>query len=66
MKPKLVFVLCCFMATGVWAAQKVDLLSANSTGYIRKMNNQGDHGRYQQTYKGIPVWGHEVFVSRDV
>jgi len=91
-----VFVLCCFMATSAWAAKKVDLLSANSAGYIMKMNNQGDHGRstmgaifgltqgekftllrqetdfngvthsrYQQTYKGIPVWGHEVVVGRD-
>ncbi|MCX6582613.1 MAG: PKD domain-containing protein [Candidatus Aminicenantes bacterium] len=41
----LVFVLCCFMATSAWAAKKVDLLSANSAGYIMKMNNQGDHGR---------------------
>jgi Zn-dependent metalloprotease/plastocyanin len=84
------------MATSAWAAKKVDLLSANSAGYIQKMNNQGDHGRsamasifglttneklafkrqtvdfnsisharYQQTYKGIPIWGHEVVVSRD-
>jgi vibriolysin len=92
----MIFVLCCFMATSVWAAKKVDLLSANSAGYITKMNNQGDHGRsamgsifgltngekftllrqakdfnsvtharYQQTYKGIPIWGIQTVVSRD-
>jgi Zn-dependent metalloprotease len=92
----LVFTVCCLMATSVWAAKKVDLLSTNSASYIQKMNGNSDHGRstmasvfglvngekftykrqtvdfnsvshdrYQQTYKGIPVWGHEVVVSRD-
>ncbi len=92
----LVFVLCCFMATSVWAAKKFDFYSANAARYIQKMNNQGDHGRsamgsifgltqdekftfarqtkdfnsvtharYQQSYKGIPVWGVETVVSRD-
>jgi len=92
----LIFVLCCFMATSVWAAKKVDLQSTNSAGYIQKMNAKADHGRstmasvfgltddekfaykrqtvdfnsvtharYQQSYQGIPVWGHEVVVSRD-
>jgi len=91
-----VFVLCCFMATSVFAAKKVDLLSGNSASFIQKMNGNAEHGRstmasifgltngekfnfkrqtvdfnsvsharYQQTYKGIPVWGHEVVVSRD-
>ncbi len=92
----LVFMLCCFMATSVWAAKKIDLQSTNSAGYIQKMNSKADHGhsamasifglangekftfkrqtvdfnsvthaRYQQSYQGIPVWGHEVVVSRD-
>jgi vibriolysin len=92
----LVFTVCCLMATSVWAAKKVDLLSTNSASYIQKMNGNSDHGRstmasvfgltngekftykkqtvdfnsvsharYQQTFKGIPVWGHEVVVSRD-
>ncbi|MDQ1351075.1 MAG: vibriolysin, partial [Acidobacteriota bacterium] len=92
----LVLVLSCFMATSVFAAKKVDLLSGNSASYIQKMNGNADHGRstmasvfgltngekftfkrqtvdfnsvsharYQQTYKGIPVWGHEIVVSRD-
>ncbi len=92
----LVLMLCCFMATSAFAARKVDLVSANSNGYIQKMNSQVDHGhsnmgaifgltsnekftkvretrdfnsvthsRYQQSYKGIPIWGMETVVSRD-
>jgi Zn-dependent metalloprotease len=84
------------MATSAFAARKVDLVSANSNGYIQKMNSQVDHGhsnmgaifgltsnekftkvretrdfnsvthsRYQQSYKGIPIWGMETVVSRD-
>jgi vibriolysin len=33
-----VFVLCCFMATGSWAAKKVKFLKANKADYIRKLN----------------------------
>jgi Zn-dependent metalloprotease len=84
------------MATSVWAARKIDLVTTNSAGYIDKMNQRADHGRsgmaailgltsaekfvykrqttdfnsathsrYQQTYKGIPIWGTEIVVSRD-
>jgi vibriolysin len=34
----LVFVLCCFMATGSWAAKKVKFLKANKANYIRMLN----------------------------
>jgi vibriolysin len=92
----LVLLLSCLMATSIWAAKKVDFLSANVAGYIQKMNSQADHGRsamgsilglatgekftmlrqtkdfnsvthtrYQQTYKGIPIWGVQTVVSRD-
>jgi vibriolysin len=33
-----VFVLCCFMATGSWAAKKVKFLKANKANYIRMLN----------------------------
>jgi vibriolysin len=90
----LVFVVCCLMATGSWAAKKVEFYSANAEGYIRLLNENGcressaiantlglsrdegflllqkstdfnrvTHYRYQQTYKGIPVWGMQTIVS---
>ncbi|MCX6582033.1 MAG: hypothetical protein NT166_17825, partial [Candidatus Aminicenantes bacterium] len=40
----LVFVVCCLMASSVWAAKKIDFLSSNAPGYIHKMNTQGGHG----------------------
>ncbi|MFC2140989.1 M4 family metallopeptidase [Acidobacteriota bacterium] len=92
----LVFVICCLMATGSWAAKKVKFYSANVKDYIRLLNENGSresssigktlgltrdegflllrkrtdfngvtHYRYQQTYKGIPLWGTHTIVSRD-
>ena len=40
-----ILLLSCLMATNAWAAKKIDLVSANSAGYIQKMNSQVDHGR---------------------
>jgi Zn-dependent metalloprotease len=87
----LFFVLCCFMATGSWAARKVDITSANARGFIKQLNQKGAemgpvfglsadegfrllrqvtdlngeiHYRYQQTLKGIPVWGMQTIVSK--
>jgi vibriolysin len=84
------FLACCFMATGSWAARKVDISHGNSQGFIGQMNNGADlgsalelsaddgfqlisqrtdvngvtHYRYQQTYKGIPLWGMQAVVSK--
>ncbi|MFC2141264.1 hypothetical protein ACFLQP_03100, partial [Acidobacteriota bacterium] len=87
----LFFVLCCFMATGSWAARKFDITSANARGFINQLNQKGaemspvfglstdegfqllrqmtdlngvTHYRYQQTYKGHPVWGMQTIVSK--
>jgi Zn-dependent metalloprotease len=92
----LVFVVCCLMATGSWAAKKVEFYTANAKDYIRLLNENGScesssiakslgltrdegfvllrqgtdfngvtHYRYQQAYKGVPVWGTHTIVSRD-
>jgi Zn-dependent metalloprotease len=38
----LVFVLCCFMATNSWAAQKTDIYKSNAKDFIKKLNeNKG-------------------------
>jgi vibriolysin len=87
----LFFVACCFMATGSWAARKVDITMANAKGFIKQLNQKGaelgpvfglsadegfqllrqrtdfngvTHYRYQQTYKGIQVWGMQTIVSK--
>ena len=87
----LVFVLCCFMATGAWAARKIDISMANANGFIGQLNQNGadlvsalgldsdegfqllrqatdangqTHFRYQQTFKGFPVWGMQTVVSK--
>ena len=36
-----IFVLCCFMATGLWATKKVDISQANANSYVVKLNQQG-------------------------
>jgi len=85
----LVFVLCCFMATGSWAAKKTDFYKSNAKDFIRSLNEKGNmgkafglskdedfvmisqrtdlngetHSRYQQTFKGFPVWGIQAVVS---
>ncbi len=89
-----VFVLCCLMTLGVYAAEKVELNSGNVQGYITQLNQEGfaasslgsvlglsaeedmvlirqrtdfngaTHSRYQQTYKGVPLWGHQIIVNR--
>jgi len=88
----LVFVLCCFMATGSWAARKLEINMANAKSFIGQLNqksaamgpafglspdegfqllrkrtdfNGETHYRYQQTFKGIPVWGMQTIISRD-
>jgi len=88
----LVFVVCCLMATNSWAARKIDITSANASGFIGQLNqNDADlgpvfglsadegfqllrqvtdfngvtHYRYQQTYKGIPVWGIQALVGKE-
>ncbi len=88
-----IFVLCCFMATGLWAAKKVEIYSATAKNLIAQLNQQGfdstsfgsilgltqdenfnllrsrtdfngvTHYRYQQSYKGIPLWGMHTIVS---
>jgi len=88
----LVFVVCCLVATGSWAARKIEFTSANAKGFIQKLDqnenaaigqalglsrgeackllrkntdfNRVTHSRYQQTYKGIPVWGMQIIISR--
>jgi Zn-dependent metalloprotease len=91
----LIIVVCCFMATGSWAAKKVEFYSANAKDYIRLLNENGSresssigkalgltrdekflllrqrtdfngvtHYRYQQSYKGIPLWGMQTIVSK--
>jgi Zn-dependent metalloprotease/chitodextrinase len=87
----LFFVLCCFMATGSWAARRIDITQANARGFINQLNQKGaemgpvfglaanegfqlirqvtdldgvTHYRYQQTYKGMPVWGMQTIVSK--
>ena len=78
------------MATGSWAARKVDITNGNAWGYINQMNQNADlgtalglseddgfqmirkitdlngvtHYRYQQTYKGLRVWGMQAIVSK--
>jgi len=90
----IIFVVCCFMATGSWAARKVEFYQANANGYIKLLNenkslegvsmgktlgltrdeaflllrqgrdfNGVTHYRYQQAYKGFPVWGMQTVVS---
>jgi len=86
-----VFIVCCFMATGSWAARRIDITSANARGFINQLNQKGaemgpvfglaadegfqllrqmtdlngvTHYRYQQTYKGHPVWGMQTIVSK--
>ena len=84
------FLMCCFMATGSWAARKIDIHRANAMGFIGQMNKGADlgpalglsagdgfqllrtitdlngetHYRYQQTFKGFPVWGMQTIVSK--
>lgn len=92
----LVLVMCCLLTTSIWAAKKVDFVSANAKDYIQKLNQVGlrgndslaqalglgqddalvmlrqridfngvTHVRYQQTYKGIPVWGMHTVLSKE-
>jgi PKD repeat protein len=35
------FVVCCFMATGSWAARKHDISHANARGFINQLNQNG-------------------------
>ena len=93
-KKWLVFVVCCFMATSIWAVEKIAFYSANAKSVITQINQQGvesssigavlgltrdetlnllrsrmdfngiNHYRYQQAYKGIPVWGMHIIVSK--
>jgi vibriolysin len=37
----LFFIVCCFMATGSWAARKIDITSANANGFIGQLNQNG-------------------------
>ncbi|MFC2141233.1 M4 family metallopeptidase [Acidobacteriota bacterium] len=37
----MIFVVCCLMATGLWAAKKVEFYSANAKDYIRLLNENG-------------------------
>ncbi|MFC2140987.1 M4 family metallopeptidase [Acidobacteriota bacterium] len=88
----MIFVVCCLMATGSWAARKIEFTSANAKGFIQKLDqnanaavgqalglsrgeackllrkntdfNRVTHYRYQQTYKGIPVWGVQIIIGR--
>ena len=41
----LVLVLGCLMTTSVWAAKKIDLIPANASGYIHRMNIQEERGQ---------------------
>jgi Zn-dependent metalloprotease/PKD repeat protein len=90
----LLSVLCCFMATSLWAARKVEFYKSNSNQFINQINQRGSfesvsigsvfgltqdeelmllrqrtdfnrvtHYRYQQTYKGIPIWGMHTILS---
>nr|NIO79337.1 PKD domain-containing protein [Candidatus Aminicenantes bacterium]NIQ65304.1 PKD domain-containing protein [Candidatus Aminicenantes bacterium]NIT25723.1 PKD domain-containing protein [Candidatus Aminicenantes bacterium] len=86
-----VFVLCCLMATGIWAAKQVKIYKSNAKEFIGKLNenngignafglsrhagfvligqvtdlNGETHYRYQQTFKGIPLWGVQTVISKD-
>jgi Zn-dependent metalloprotease len=35
------FLACCFMATGSWAARRIDITSANANGFIKQLNQKG-------------------------
>ncbi len=37
----LFFVVCCFMATSLWAAKKIEFYSANTKDYIKQLNEKG-------------------------
>jgi len=37
----LIFVLCCLMVTGTWAAKKVGFYKSNVNAYIKQLNRQG-------------------------